>query len=161
MDHLWSPWRMKYMEQNNQKSQCIFCDAIHADQDDEKLVVFRGKCNFVMLNRFPYTSGHVMVIPYLHKPYFEDLDDPAQLELLRLITTSTQVIRKVYRPDGFNIGANIGTGSGAGVQGHIHFHVVPRWGGDSNFMTTISDTRVIPEDLSETLRKFREAWTTK
>ena len=161
MDHLWSPWRMKYMEQDNQKSECIFCDAIQANLDDEKLVVYRGKWNFVMLNRFPYTSGHVMVVPLKHKAFFEDLDDPTQLELMRLITASTQVIRKVYHPDGFNIGANIGAGSGAGVQGHIHFHVVPRWGGDSNFMTTISDTRVIPEDLSQTLQKFKEAWTTK
>jgi ATP adenylyltransferase len=161
MDHLWSPWRMKYMEQDNQKSECIFCDAISANQDEENLVVYRGKLNFVILNRFPYTSGHVMVVPFLHKAFFEDLDDPTQLELMHLITKSTQVIRKVYHPDGFNIGANIGGGSGAGVVGHIHFHVVPRWGGDSNFMTTISDTRVIPEDLVQTLKKFKEAWSAK
>jgi ATP adenylyltransferase len=161
MDHLWSPWRMKYMEQDNQKSECIFCDAIRSTNDEEKLVVYRGKWNFVMLNRYPYTSGHVMVVPILHKAFFEDLDDPTQLEMMRLITTSTQVIRKVYRPDGYNIGANIGSGSGAGVVGHLHFHVVPRWGGDSNFMTTISDTRVIPEDLSQTLKKFKAAWPVK
>ena len=132
MDHLWSPWRMKYMEQDNQKNECIFCDAIHAAKDEEKLVVYKGKANFVMLNRFPYTSGHMMVIPLVHKAFFEDLDDPTQLELMHLITASTQAILKIYHPDGFNIGANIGSGSVAGVQGHLHFHVVPRWEGDSN-----------------------------
>jgi ATP adenylyltransferase len=161
MDHLWSPWRMKYMENDNHKSNCIFCDAIHANQDDDNLIAYRGKWNFVILNRFPYTSGHIMVVPYAHHGFFEDLDETTQLELLHLITDSTHVIRKVYHPDGFNIGANIGSGSGAGVEGHVHFHVVPRWGGDSNFMTTVSDTRVIPEDLSDTLKKFKEIWTLK
>jgi ATP adenylyltransferase len=152
---------MKYMQQDNQKNDCIFCSAIKSDLDAESLIVHRGKANFVILNRFPYTSGHLMVVPYEHKPFFEDLDESTQLELLGLLTTSTHVIRKVYHPDGFNIGANIGSGSGAGVIGHIHFHVVPRWSGDSNFMTTISDARVIPEDLTETLRKFKEAWPEK
>jgi ATP adenylyltransferase len=161
MDHLWSPWRMKYMEQDNQKIECIFCDAVRSNNDEEKLLVYRGKWSFVMLNRYPYTSGHVMVVPVLHKALFEDLDELTQLELMQLITQSTQVIRKVYQPDGFNIGANIGNGSGAGVVGHLHFHVVPRWSGDSNFMSTISSTRVIPEDLSQTLKKFKKIWSLK
>jgi ATP adenylyltransferase len=158
MEHLWSPWRMKYMEQDNQEGKCIFCDAIQADQDVKMLIVFRGKWNFVMLNRFPYTSGHVMLVPYLHRSSLEDFNEATQLELFNLITRSTHIIQKVYHPDGFNIGANIGVGSGAGVLGHVHLHIVPRWGGDSNFMTTIGDTRVIPEDLSQTLKKFKDSW---
>jgi ATP adenylyltransferase len=158
MEHLWSPWRMKYMQQDNSKTTCIFCDALQANRDDENLIVHRGKNAFVILNRYPYTSGHVMVVPFVHKPFFEDLDTGTQLELMTLLTTSTHVLRQVYHPDGFNMGANIGNGSGAGVIGHIHFHLVPRWSGDSNFMTTVSDARVIPEDLPQTLQRLREAW---
>lgn len=149
------------MQRDNGKDVCIFCAALQANKDDENLIVHRGKDAFVILNRYPYTSGHVMVVPYLHKPFFEDLSPDTQLELMSFLTTSTHVLRQVYRPDGFNMGANIGSGSGAGVIGHIHFHLVPRWSGDSNFMTTVSDARVIPEDLPQTLSRLRAAWPGK
>jgi ATP adenylyltransferase len=121
-------------------------------------VLQRGKLAFVMMNRYPYTGGHLMVVPLLHQPSFESLQASINNEIMQFITHSMQVIRHVYKPDGFNIGANIGTAAGAGVADHVHFHIVPRWYGDTNFMSTIGDTRVLPEDLTDSYRRLRADW---
>ena len=128
------------------------------DRDEERLIVHRGEHNFVVLNRFPYTSGHVMVVPYRHVPDLSGLDEPAASELMALTRASERHLRAVYRPDGLNLGMNIGESAGAGIAGHIHMHVLPRWAGDANFMTTVGQTRVLPEDLNVTWRRLREAF---
>jgi ATP adenylyltransferase len=137
---------------------CIFCNALQKPDGVENLIVFRSEHAFVILNRYPYTSGHVMVVPFAHLPSFEDLDSVTRCELMELITHATHVVREVYKPEGFNVGANLGAVAGAGVSGHVHFHVVPRWGGDANFMSTIGEVRVLPEELDETFRRLKEQW---
>lgn len=132
-----------------------------AGNDEEDLVVYRGKHNFVLLNRFPYTSGHLMVAPYRHAPDLAGITDAAADELMALTRAAERHIRHVYRPDGLNLGMNIGASAGAGVAGHIHMHVLPRWAGDVNFMTAIGETRVLPEELSVTWRRLRDAFATQ
>jgi ATP adenylyltransferase len=129
-----------------------------ADRDEEWLIVFRGEHNFVVLNRFPYTSGHVMVVPYRHIPDLSGLDDAIATELMALTRACERHLRSVYRPDGLNLGMNIGESAGAGIAGHIHMHVLPRWTGDANFMTTVGQTRVLPEDLNVTWHRLKEAF---
>jgi ATP adenylyltransferase len=158
MKHIWSPWRNIYIQSAKEKCKCIFCEALTRKNDPESLIVHKGKTAFVILNRFPYTSGHVMVVPFVHKPSFEELDVKTRAELMELINISTRVLRSLYHPEGFNIGANLGTAAGAGVIGHVHFHVVPRWVGDSNFMSTVGEVRVLPEELPVTLKRIQEAW---
>lgn len=129
-----------------------------ADRDEEWLIVFRGEHNFVVLNRFPYTSGHLMVVPYSHVPDLSGLDDAIASELMALARASERHLRSIYRPDGLNIGMNIGESAGAGIAGHVHMHVLPRWTGDANFMTTVGQTRVLPEDLNVTWRRLKAAF---
>jgi len=126
--------------------------------DADNLIVYRGKNAFVILNRYPYTSGHLLVVANAHRPSIEDLDVESRSEMMELTTTSMRVIRKVYQPEAFNLGANIGEAAGAGIAGHVHLHVVPRWGGDTNFMSTLAETRVLPEELNETFRRISAAW---
>jgi len=132
--------------------------AAAANRDEEYLIVYRGDHNFVVLNRFPYTSGHLMVVPYRHVPDLGGLDEAVAAELMALTRRSERHIRAVYRPDGLNLGMNIGESAGAGIAGHIHMHVLPRWTGDANFMTTIGRTRVLPEELPVTWRRLKEAF---
>jgi ATP adenylyltransferase len=129
------------------------------EHDEESLVVCRGKHNFVVLNRFPYTSGHLMVVPYRHLPELSGLDEAAAHEMMSLTQAAEAHLRRLYRPDGLNLGMNIGESAGAGIAGHIHMHVLPRWTGDANFMTTVAETRVLPEDLDVTWRRLRDAFT--
>ena len=129
-----------------------------SDRDEEWLIVFRGEHNFVVLNRFPYTSGHLMVVPYSHVPDLSGIDDAIASELMALTRTSERHLRSIYRPDGLNLGMNIGESAGAGIAGHIHMHVLPRWTGDANFMTTAGQTRVLPEDLNVTWRRLKAAF---
>jgi ATP adenylyltransferase len=131
-----------------------------ADRDEESLIVFRGEHNFVVLNRFPYTSGHLMIVPYRHVPDLAGLDEAAAAELMVLTRASERCLRGIYRPDGLNLGMNIGESAGAGIAGHIHMHVLPRWTGDANFMTTIGQTRVLPEELAVTWLRLKEAFAT-
>jgi len=159
-DYIWSPWRMKYIHSAKKEKGCIFCNALEKKDDVEPLIVKRGKHAFVILNRYPYTSGHVMVVPYLHAGTLEELDDGTLMECLSLTKQAVKAISAVYKPEGFNIGANLGAVAGAGVAGHIHLHIVPRWAGDTNFMTSISGVRVLPEELPETLQRLKEAWPT-
>ncbi len=158
MEHIWSPWRMKYIRDHQAPKGCIFCNAVKLQDGVENLIVKRGRNAFVILNRYPYTSGHVMVVPYLHVGTLAELDQAVTTEIMDLIQQSITVINTVYKPEGYNIGANLGAVAGAGIAEHVHFHVVPRWGGDTNFMTSVGEARVLPEDLCETLERLRDAW---
>lgn len=155
MDHLFSPWRYRYLAAEKKPEGCVFC-AIQAETEDEKnLIVHRGQHNFVVLNRYPYTSGHVMVVPYAHGSSLLDVPEETAAELMTLTRAAEGCLRTVYRPDGINVGMNMGESAGAGIAGHIHMHVLARWYGDSNFMTTIAETRVVPEDLDVTWRRVK------
>lgn len=158
MDYLWSPWRFQYVSKAGPASGCIFCVKPSENRDEENLIVFRGVHNFVLLNLFPYTTGHLMVAPYDHVPTLAEARPEAVTEMMLLAREAEERLREVYRPQGFNLGMNIGECAGAGVAGHIHMHVLPRWAGDSNFMTTVAETRVQPEDLRVTYRKLAEAF---
>ncbi len=158
MDRLWSPWRYQYVGKTDSPSTCIFCDKISQNRDAENYIVYRGGLNFVMLNLFPYSSGHVMIAPYRHVATLEDADERELAEMMRLTRASEARLRAIYRPQGLNIGMNIGQSAGAGVAGHIHMHVLPRWSGDANFMTTVAETRVLPEDIGTTFEKVARAF---
>lgn len=158
MNYLWSPWRMEYILNPKSDEGCIFCSALKQADGPENLVVYRGPKAFVMLNRFPYTSGHLMIVPYEHAPSLELLDGDSRAEIMELSTRAIQVLQVLYAPQGFNLGMNIGNAAGAGVTEHVHLHVVPRWAGDTNFMSSISQTRVLPELLEETYRRVKETW---
>jgi len=140
------------------KNGCVFCNVLQHEDGPENLVVFRGEKAFVILNAFPYTSGHLMVLPYEHAPDLADLDAQTRAEMLELVTKTSQVLRSIYSPEGCNIGINMGEAAGAGIEEHIHIHIVPRWIGDTNFMTAVGQTRVLPEALEETYRRVKGAW---
>ena len=160
MDHLWSPWRYRYVSTAKPTSECIFCEKSKEDQDERNLILHRGTHNFILLNLFPYTSGHLMIAPYAHVPTLEEAETSIVMEMMLLTRLAQKNLRTVYHAPGFNIGMNIGSSAGAGIAGHIHMHVLPRWAGDVNFMTTVGETRVIPEDVAETYRKLASVpWT--
>ena len=158
MDYLWSPWRMQYIQNHQETTGCALCNEEQRPDGPENLIACRGQWSFVILNRFPYTSGHLMVVPFQHAPDLEALETPARAEIMELVTQATQVLRVVYRPDGFNIGANIGAAAGAGIAEHFHMHIVPRWAGDANFMTTLGQTRILPEALEDTYHRLVASW---
>lgn len=158
MKYIWSPWRMKYILQHNRPTYCIFCKAGREEPSVENLVVAKGTYAFIILNRYPYTTGHLMAVPYAHQPTFEVLNPETRAEIFELATRATRMLRDVYQPEGFNLGANIGAIAGAGIAAHVHLHVVPRWGGDSNFMTSIGEVRVLPENLDGTYARMVESW---
>jgi ATP adenylyltransferase len=155
-ERLWAPWRLQYIK-GSKPEECIFC-AKPALDDESALIVRRGERCFVMLNAFPYTSGHVMVAPYEHTADLAGLDEPTALELMTLTQESIRAIGVAYSPEGFNVGANLGTVAGAGVADHVHVHVVPRWEGDTNFMSAIGEVRVLPESLEDTQRSLKDAF---
>jgi ATP adenylyltransferase len=158
MDYLWTPWRYRYMaEAAGKQTGCIFCSALEKKDDAETLIVFRGKKNFILLNRYPYTSGHVMIVPYAHIPDLKDCDAETLAEMMLLAQRAEGALAAAYKPDGFNLGMNLGRAAGAGVTGHVHLHVLPRWIGDANFMSVVGETRVEPEDLRTTYEKLRKA----
>jgi len=154
---LWAPWRLEYVQGADEIEGCVFCRAAEGD-DEKQLVVHRGERAFVLLNKFPYTSGHLMVAPYRHGAGFADLDEAEALEVHRLATEGITALEAVFHPQGFNLGWNVGRIAGAGIVDHAHLHVVPRWGGDTNFMPVLADLRIIPEHLVETRRKLASAW---
>lgn len=158
MDRLWSPWRYRYVSRAEPTDACIFCAKAGEARDQENLVLYRGRHNFVLLNLYPYTTGHLMVAPYAHIAMLDELPVEAAEELIRLTRDAVRHIRAVYKPHGLNAGLNLGECAGAGVAGHLHMHVLPRWPGDANFMTTIGETRVMPEDLSESWSRLRAAF---
>lgn len=157
MDTLWSPWRLSYLQSSGQLSQCFLCEAAKPGNDEEQFVVWRDDHCFLILNRFPYSTGHLMISPYRHVADLSDLTPEESASLIPLALRAQKALRKTYQPHGFNMGLNLGASAGAGVAGHLHFHVVPRWAGDSNFMTVLGETRVIPEELPVTYRRVREA----
>jgi ATP adenylyltransferase len=154
---LWAPWRLEYIKQADEQPGCVFCDAAAGD-DKEKLIVRRGELAFVLLNKFPYSSGHLMVASYRHVGELAALTDEEALEVHRLAVQGVAALREVYGPEGHNLGWNLGRVAGAGVVDHIHLHVVPRWAGDTNFMPVLADVKVLPEHLHETRRRLVEAW---
>jgi ATP adenylyltransferase len=157
MDYLWTPWRYRYIADASKDEGCVFCAALAAGDDAKALIVYRGSRNFIILNRFPYTSGHVMVVPYAHLADFAAADVPTVSEMIELAQRIQRALQGIYHPEGYNLGMNLGRAAGAGVTQHFHLHVLPRWAGDSNFMTTVSETRVEPEELSTTYEKLSKA----
>lgn len=147
---LWAPWRMEYIQAPDKADECIFCDKPAADNDRESLIVTRGDNTFVMMNLYPYNNGHILIAPYKHVPEFDDLDPETQLEMLNLTSRAMTIMRREMRAEGFNFGANIGTAAGAGIDEHVHLHLVPRWAGDTNFMPIIGGAKVQVESLQET-----------
>lgn len=157
MDFIWSPWRYDYLASGGTRpSSCVFCVTADRTHDEERLIAFRGTHNFIILNLFPYTSGHVMVAPYDHMDTIA-IARPEQLaEMMQLAQRCIEALKKLYKPDGFNIGMNLGTAAGAGIREHFHLHIVPRWIGDANFMSITAETRVLPEELHVTYKRIKE-----
>ena len=149
---------MEYIEGHGIEDGCIFCKAQSEADSAENLILYRGARAFVIANRFPYTSGHVMVVPFVHQATLEALEPAARAEMIELAARCMTVLRSVYEPQAFNLGANIGEAAGAAVKEHVHLHVVPRWSGDTNFMSTLAQTRVLPETLAETYQRLRDAF---
>jgi ATP adenylyltransferase len=160
LDYLWSPWRYRYLTEPQKPEGCIFCAMAARPEDDEQsLIVLRAKYNFIVLNRYPYTSGHLMIVPYCHAADLAGIEAEAAAEMMDMIRTAELRLREIYRPEGLNIGMNIGESAGAGIAGHIHMHMLPRWAGDANFMSTVAQTRILPEDLDVTWRRLRDVFT--
>jgi ATP adenylyltransferase len=156
MDYLWSPWRFRYVSQANAPRGCVFCEisAAEPSRDRDNLLLYRARSNFILLNVFPYTTGHSMVIPYAHVASLEELEAATLVEMMELARRMQSALRDCYHPEGYNLGINMGKCAGAGVADHLHLHLLPRWTGDSNFMTPIGETRVLPEDLHTTYDKL-------
>lgn len=157
MDYVWSPWRYRYVSGEARRDSCIFCDFPRSNEDSQTLIVYRGEKNFIILNRFPYTSGHVMVVPYEHIADLAACPAETLSEMMQLAQRTKIALDSAYHPEGYNLGMNLGRAAGAGIIGHLHLHVLPRWAGDSNFMTVVSETRIEPEELSTTYEKLHRA----
>lgn len=153
MKTVWAPWRIDYIL-GEKPDHCIFCHADKENKDDETFILYRGKHSFTILNTYPYNNGHIMVAPYQHLSCLTKLDDPTALEIHQLTQESVRILRSVLNAEGFNVGINLGKVAGAGVEDHLHIHIVPRWNGDTNFMPVISDTKVFPEYLKATYDKL-------
>ena len=152
---LWAPWRMDYILSENKEGSCIFCPGEDRNRDEGRLILYVGSMTMVMMNRFPYINGHLLVAPVRHVPDFEGLSDEEALALLKTLRRSIDILKTVIVPEGFNVGLNLGKVAGAGVKEHLHFHIVPRWDGDTNYMTVLGDVRVIPEHIEETYKRLR------
>jgi ATP adenylyltransferase len=157
VERLWAPWRLEYIASADDQPGCVFCAAVEGE-DEEKLVVHRGTRTIALLNKFPYSSGHLMVAPQRHVGEFGELEDDEVVEIHRLASAGIDALAETYRPQGYNLGWNLGRVAGAGVLDHVHLHVVPRWAGDTNFMPVLADVKVMPEHLAETRRRLAEAW---
>ena len=160
MDRLYTPWRFDYIkgasgEKTGTSPACVFCSIAARGEDEATFILHRARLNFVVLNIYPYTSGHLMIVPFEHTADFANLSAETSSEMMELAKRSQAILEETYRPHGFNLGMNLGQAAGAGVTDHLHLHVLPRWMGDANFMTTVGDTRVIPEDLRATYEKLR------
>jgi ATP adenylyltransferase len=155
MKKIWAPWRIQYILQAGKDKGCILCDKPKEIDDESSYIIYRGKDNFIILNAYPYTPGHLMVAPYRHIGNLTDIDDSESKEHLDLVKLCVKLLTAEVKPAGFNIGMNLGRVAGAGIEGHIHTHIVPRWNGDHNFMTVVADTRVLSEALAETYKKLK------
>jgi ATP adenylyltransferase len=156
MENLWAPWRIDYILSQKPEG-CIFCDKPAENRDEENLILFRGKHHFIIMNAYPYNNGHMMIVPYRHTATLSGWSDQERQEMMELADMAVALLKKTMKPDGFNLGINMGLVAGAGVADHIHLHVVPRWNGDTNFMPVLADSRVISEHLRETYAKLKAA----
>jgi ATP adenylyltransferase len=154
MEILWAPWRMEYVAASNEKGACIFCPGNDRGRDEERLILFVGDRSIVLMNRYPYISGHLLVAPVRHVSTIEALTDEEKLDLINMVEKAVGILTKAMNPGGFNVGLNLGRIAGAGVEDHLHFHVVPRWSGDTNYMTVMGEVRVIPEHIRATYKKL-------
>jgi ATP adenylyltransferase len=165
MDHLWSPWRYNYVSSADSvpkdQESCLFCRVAAGSDDPKNLVVLRAERSFVLLNRYPYSTGHLMIAPYAHVARLEDAETATLEEIMRVAQRCESALRAVYQPGGLNFGFNIGACAGAGIAGHLHMHGLPRWAGDTSFITTVAETRVLPEDLETTYQKLSAALRVK
>ncbi|MFZ0954706.1 MAG: HIT domain-containing protein [Candidatus Sulfotelmatobacter sp.] len=157
MDYLWTPWRYAYVSSAGKTQECVFCDAVKDRDDSRTHIVYRGERCFVILNAYPYTPGHVMVVPYAHLDELQKLPPEAAHEMMELSQRMETVLRELYHPDGINLGMNIGKAAGAGIAGHIHMHVLPRWVADANFLSVVGETRILPETLDVTWKRISGA----
>jgi ATP adenylyltransferase len=156
MDRLWTPWRFNYINSIGKSGEgCVFCRVLSEDRDEANYLVARGKNLFLILNLFPYTSGHLMIVANRHIPFLSDATSEELHEFLDLAQQCERALRIEYQPEGFNLGFNLGRSAGAGVANHLHMHVLPRWTGDSNFVSVVAETRVLPEDLAQTYKRLR------
>lgn len=158
MENLWSPWRMKYVTDSDNPDSCVFCTAPKQEDGIGNLIAHREKDCYIILNRYPYTSGHLMVVPFQHVSSIELLTPEVRFEMFEMVNQAILVLRAVYQPEGFNIGINMGVAGGAGIAEHAHIHIVPRWAGDTNFMSTVGETRVIPEDMAVSYKRIADNW---
>ncbi len=156
-EQLWAPWRLQYIESAEKYPGCIFCDFPKEDADATRYIVHRSSHAFIILNAFPYSNGHLMVVPYKHTASLESLSDEELLDIMQLNRLGVALLKRVFKPHGYNLGVNMGTVAGAGIADHIHWHIVPRWNGDTNFMPVLADVRVIPESLEVCYHRIREA----
>ena len=156
---LWAPWRLEYIQRADELEGCVFCTEADGELGEESLLVHRGVTAFALLNKYPYSSGHLMAAPVRHVGSFAELSDEEALEIHALAREAIGALGHVYGPDGFNLGWNLGRVAGAGIVDHVHLHVVPRWSGDTNFMPVLADLKVIPEHLRETRDRLRDAWS--
>jgi ATP adenylyltransferase len=157
MDYLWTPWRYTYVTGATQTSRCVFCDLPRLGDDAKAHIVLRGQTCYIVLNTFPYTPGHVMIVPFAHLDELQKLPAPAAHEMMDLAQRMEAVLRQLYRPDGINMGLNIGKAAGAGVAGHVHLHALPRWVADANFVSVLGETRILPETLDTTYTRIKGA----
>ncbi len=156
MEKLFSPWRLRYITSGRRRDRaCVFCRAVRGRRDRDNLVLLRGRGNYIILNKYPYNNGHLMIVPYAHVPSLREATPATLQEMMALAVRSEAVLRAVYRPTGINLGMNLGRSAGAGIEGHLHLHLVPRWDGDTNFMSVVHGTRVIPESLQAAYRRLR------
>lgn len=160
MEIIFAPWRYKYVSHTDRSNGCVFCEIINSEEDEKNLLLHRADYNIVVLNKYPYTTGHLMVVPLGHnsEPSAERGEEMA--ELMMLVTRSIQALKQQYSPHGFNLGMNLGQAGGAGIEAHYHMHVLPRWNGDTNFVSVIGDVRIVPENLEDTFRRLRPAFQT-
>lgn len=159
MEHLWAPWRMAYIDAGGKKDEgCIFCTKPREDRDEENLLLHRGERCFVLMNLFPYNNGHLMVAPYAHVPGIGDLDAATLTDIMTTAQRCLVALDSALHPHGYNMGINQGAVSGAGIVDHVHFHIVPRWNGDTNFLPVLADTKVMPDYLTNTYRQLKQAW---
>ena len=151
MKHIWAPWRIQYILQEKPKG-CILCDKPGENKDEDNYIIYRGKLNFIMLNSYPYNPGHLLIAPYRHAASLETLTEAERNEHFELVSRSLPVLREVFKPAGFNLGANIGRVAGAGIEDHFHSHIVPRWQGDTNYIPVLADVRIMPQALADTYK---------
>ena len=163
MKRLWAPWRIEYILDEKKHDVCLFCEISGKSgknriDDKKNLIIYRGKYCFVMLNKYPYNNGHLMVVPFYHTSSFEGLSDKVLFDLIKTVKRSVDILKKAMNPDGFNLGLNFGKVAGAGMESHMHIHIVPRWTGDTDSMPIIAETRVMPEHIQKTYNKIRKVF---